>query len=41
MAQWNAPSLLSLPLILQYGFAALSVAIAPALGCYPKREFGR
>jgi hypothetical protein len=41
MAKWNAPSALSLPLILHYWFAALSVAIAPALGSYPNGEFGR
>jgi hypothetical protein len=41
MAQWNPPSPLSPPLILDYGFAALSVAIAAAFGSYPKRKFGR
>ena len=40
MAQWDAPSPTLFPLILRYSFAVLS-AIAPALGCYPKREFGR
>jgi hypothetical protein len=41
MAQWSAASQLLLPLIPHYGFAALSVAIAPALGSYPMREIGR
>ena len=41
MAPWNAPSPLSLPLTLYYGLAALSVAIVPASGSYPKREVGR
>ena len=36
MAQWDAPSPTLLRLILRYGFAVLSVAIAPALSSYPK-----
>jgi hypothetical protein len=37
----HAPSLLLLPLIIHYGFAAPSVAIASDLGSYPMRKFGR
>ena len=32
MVQWNPQSSLSVPLILHYGFAALSVATAAAFG---------
>jgi hypothetical protein len=41
MAQWNTPSQLLLPLIPHFGFAALSVAIAPAVGSNPMRKIGR
>jgi len=36
MAQWDAPSLTLLPLILRYSFAVLSIAIAPALTRFPR-----
>src|ERR1700674_3575684 len=41
MAQRDPSSLTSLPVILYYGGTALSAAIAPALGSYPRLKIKR